>query len=348
MTGIGAAGPTGVTGSTGPDWTLSSLSFNANGNLNITSSYPQSLTTTAAAWLVGGNTLSATGIFGTLSNNNIDFYTNNAFRGRWLNTGAFLINSNAVIAPASTGDPLQTYVTSNTNVWAADGINTSNSGGGLFAENTATGNSYNALEGISAYTGTTYVPSGVFGLHINTSGAGYGGSFTTNSSNGGSYGLYAQMPTGSSGLAAYFSGDINVTGTYFNISDATLKENIHSAAQMMEKLKQINVYTYNFKDDIRQNYGVTQGTSIGLLAQEVEAVFPQLVKTTHLVSKVHGTGKDAVPDNSKEVKAVSYMGLIPVLLEGIKEQQNQIEALQKKLDEMNKAMHDMQEQLPKK
>jgi hypothetical protein len=153
-------------------------------------------------------------------------------------------------------------VTSNTNVWAADGINTSNSGGGLFAENTSTGNSYNALEGISAYTGTTYVPSGVFGLHINSSGAGYGGSFTTNSSNGGSYGLYAQMPTGSAGYAAYYGGDINVTGTYYNISDGSLKENIHSAAQMMDKLERIDVSSYRLQGVISgQNYGVAQGTS---------------------------------------------------------------------------------------
>ena len=55
----------------------------------------------AAIWRVGGNTLSATGNFGTLSNNHIDIYTNNIVRGRFTNLGEmFLGTTNTTI----TGD----------------------------------------------------------------------------------------------------------------------------------------------------------------------------------------------------------------------------------------------------
>lgn len=44
-------------------------------------------------WRQGGNFFGATGIFGTLDNNHIDFYTNNTRRARWMNTGDLLIGT---------------------------------------------------------------------------------------------------------------------------------------------------------------------------------------------------------------------------------------------------------------
>jgi hypothetical protein len=65
--------------------------------------------------------------------------------------------------------------------------------------------------------------------------------------------------------------------------------------------------------------GYSEGTQIGLIAQDVEKVFPQLVRT------------DA--DGSK---AVSYMGLTAVLLEAIKEQQARIAALEARVQLLEK------------
>lgn len=47
----------------------------------------------SVAWLQGGNRFGATGKFGTLDNNHIDFYTNNTKRGRWTNAGNLLIST---------------------------------------------------------------------------------------------------------------------------------------------------------------------------------------------------------------------------------------------------------------
>jgi hypothetical protein len=44
-------------------------------------------------WLQGGNRFGTTGVFGTLDDNPIDYYTNNTFRGRWANNGNFIIGS---------------------------------------------------------------------------------------------------------------------------------------------------------------------------------------------------------------------------------------------------------------
>jgi hypothetical protein len=53
-------------------------------------------------WLQGGNSFGSTGVLGTSDNNHLDVYTNNTRRGRWTNTGNFLINSTT-----DNGNPLQ-------------------------------------------------------------------------------------------------------------------------------------------------------------------------------------------------------------------------------------------------
>ena len=55
---------------------------------------------------------------------------------------------------------------------------------------------------------------------------------------------------------------------------------------------------------------------IGLLAQDIEKVFPELVTETN------------------DIKSVNYQGLVPVLINAMKEQQEEIERL-KKQDEIN-------------
>ena len=75
----------------------------------------------------------------------------------------------------------------------------------------------------------------------------------------------------------------------------------------MDKLDKINGYTYNWINDQRDTE-----EQVGLLAQEVQKNYPQLVK-----------------QNDQGELSVNYSGLIPVLLEGIKEQQKQIETLKK-------------------
>jgi hypothetical protein len=45
------------------------------------------------AWIQGGNRWNTTGVFGTLDNNPVDFYTNNTRQGRWTNTGNLLLGS---------------------------------------------------------------------------------------------------------------------------------------------------------------------------------------------------------------------------------------------------------------
>jgi hypothetical protein len=89
----GPAGPTGPTGPQGPAgpamWTLTAPTFNTQGQLTVngTAGSNGPVITAAGAWLYGGNAFATTSLFGTTTNQHVDFITNNAVRGRFLNTG---------------------------------------------------------------------------------------------------------------------------------------------------------------------------------------------------------------------------------------------------------------------
>ncbi|MDN3492728.1 tail fiber domain-containing protein [Winogradskyella bathintestinalis] len=99
--------------------------------------------------------------------------------------------------------------------------------------------------------------------------------------------------------SAVFAGDVTVN------SDMRLKSNIMSLGSTVAKLLQIDGKSYVMKKN-------TTEQKIGLLAQDVQAVFPQLVKEAN---------------NAEGTLSVNYQGLIPVLINAIKEQQAEIEEL---------------------
>ena len=124
------------------------------------------------------------------------------------------------------------------------------------------------------------------------------------------------------------NGDIATWGTLQIASDERLKENIKPLTGCLTNLHKINGKQY--QKIIKSKIIVTNlmtgaaknGTSktivkeeeFGLIAQEIQKVFPELVK-----------------GDSAGMLTVNYIGLIPVLIEAIKEQQGQIETLQTKV-----------------
>ncbi|MDD3430397.1 MAG: tail fiber domain-containing protein [Bacteroidales bacterium] len=128
----------------------------------------------------------------------------------------------------------------------------------------------------------------------------------------------------------YVSGDAFSTGSWTG-SDLLLKKNIHmlDGQSMLKKISKIDGKTYEFKNaeelapfdgsinDIDERaynteMNLPKGIRYGFIAQEIEQEFPELVKT----------------DSFTGLKAIDYNGMVPVLLQCIKEQQKQIEKLE--------------------
>ena len=105
----------------------------------------------------------------------------------------------------------------------------------------------------------------------------------------------------------------NSNNSYGSISDAKLKENVTDATPKLEKLQQVRVVNFNMKGDEQKQ--------IGVIAQELEQVFPGMVEES--------------PDRDKDgndlgttTKSVKYSVFVPMLIKAIQEQQAMIAQLQ--------------------
>ena len=110
-------------------------------------------------------------------------------------------------------------------------------------------------------------------------------------------------------------GEIRATNdiTAFYSSDKRLKDNITPITEPLSKLSQLGGYTFDWipKEGIHSH----EGRDVGVIAQEVEEVLPEVTTTR---------------DNG--YKAVKYEKIVPLLIECIKAQQSQIDELKERLD----------------
>ncbi|TND07509.1 MAG: hypothetical protein FD123_3061 [Bacteroidetes bacterium] len=316
----GAAGAAGATGPTGPTWTLTTPTVNASGTLTVngTAGSGGPVTTAGQFWIcspntAGTNSLTATGFLGTSSNNHMDLVSNNVVRGRLSNLGEFFIGTtNTVLA----GD-LMNGVGNATFPWAVNGYSAFN-GGGTYGSITAGTTNFGGVQG--EYSGTSVNGAGVRGIAINPT----------------SVGVFGVENTGG-GWAGYFNGDVNcaLPFGYYNLSDSRLKTNVKPIENALDKLMKIRGVEYDLNQSQYPDLVPVQSHKLGVIAQEVEAVFPDLVKEKNVTGVTAKRGVTE-PNSSYRMKAVNYDGLIPVLIEAIKEQQKQIELLQKEVDSLKK------------
>ena len=208
--------------------------------------------------------------------------------------------------------------------------------------------------GVGVGPGIHVISSGYFGAYCEVSPANgddgpfrgvYGRAIQGTGTNYGVYG-WAYGPN-STNYAGYFAGNVTVTGIFSNPSDERFKENLQPFKNALSKIKLIDVHTFNFIQMTEEKQMVLpEGEQIGLIAQELEEILPQLVTDeVHAYDKnegIEGVEKDM---EKIEYKGINYIGLIPVLIEAIKEQQTQIEYQNKKIERQQIQNEKHQQQL---
>ena len=107
------------------------------------------------------------------------------------------------------------------------------------------------------------------------------------------------------------TGEIRATGdiTAYYSSDERLKDNITPISDAINKIDQINGYEFDWNSNSSHS-----GHDVGVIAQEIEKVLPEVVVTR---------------DNG--YKAVRYEKIVALLIKAIKEQQLQIDELKSKI-----------------
>jgi hypothetical protein len=107
------------------------------------------------------------------------------------------------------------------------------------------------------------------------------------------------------------TGTIRATGDVIAYSDIRVKENIKTIDNALDKVKALRGVEYNKIDNSEK--------SVGVIAQEIEEVIPEVVR-----------------EDDQGMKSVAYGNITAVLIEAIKEQQKQIDELKKQLDAFTK------------
>ncbi|MFK7936714.1 MAG: tail fiber domain-containing protein [Saprospiraceae bacterium] len=130
------------------------------------------------------------------------------------------------------------------------------------------------------------------------------------------------------------NGSIEYTGTITDVSDRKIKEKFLPITDALAGILELKGYSYSMINDSEQR------REYGLMAQDVQKVFPEMVSTI---------------DTEGEYLGLSYIQLVPVLIEAIKEQQTQIDDLKiekevlkkqaKKINDLEVLIHQMQAQL---
>jgi len=159
--------------------------------------------------------------------------------------------------------------------------------------------------------------------------------------------------------ASYNSGLTYSTGGY-SASDRKLKKNIRNYEGAISDIMQLQPKVYEFDIDKYPTMGLPEVEQLGLVAQELEEVFPNLIQETHnpklqmsernakeqgldyeiITPAEYGEDGELIQEaiveagEAVDFKAVNYTALIPVLIKGIQEQQAIIEANEAMIEDL--------------
>ncbi|MFA5172781.1 MAG: tail fiber domain-containing protein [Candidatus Paceibacterota bacterium] len=133
--------------------------------------------------------------------------------------------------------------------------------------------------------------------------------------------FFNNYPDSGTQIFSVGDGDSNVRAVnniyaagFFYSSDARLKKDFKVIENPIDKIMKLSGGTFTWKKD-----GIA---GIGVIAQEVEKVFPELVST----------------DKKTGMKSVQYGNLVAPLIEAVKEQQAEIQGLEKRIEKMEALM----------
>jgi hypothetical protein len=134
---------------------------------------------------------------------------------------------------------------------------------------------------------------------------------------GGSFGSGLLITNGNVGIGTstpayklHVNGSVAGVGNFVSLSDARYKQNVSTIENALEVILHLRGVTYDWRQSEYKELNFSEGRQIGFIAQEVERVLPELVQT-----------------DRNGYKSVAYANMVPVLVEAIKQQQKQMDAL---------------------
>jgi hypothetical protein len=206
-------------------------------------------------------------------------------------------------------------------------------GRGLYAENLTAGGiglfANGGINGILAETSGGASGSDGFGFTAAVDGEALATGVGVN------YGIYGYASNATTNYGVYADGDMAYTGSLIHASDAKFKENVQTISPVLSKVMELAPRSFTFrKDPAYSSMDFSSGEQFGVIAQEVEKVFPNLV--VDAVDPGIDRKNPAATPHPVHYKGVKYLQMIPILLEAIKEQQQEIQQLKSEIEQMKK------------
>jgi hypothetical protein len=241
------------------------------------------------------------------------------FRTSNSNTERVRITSAGNVGIGTSSDTYRLEVNANAATWATRIYNASATGNGLVVvtNNTTTNGAFGIYNGTSyvlyarndgeVLVGTTSntINSSNFGIRLAPDGT------FQNSRNAGGGSSVMNVYGNAGQMLVYGNGNIqNTNGSYGTISDLRLKDNITDSTNKLEDLLKVRIVNYNLKEFPEQKL-------IGVVAQELEQVFPSLVD--ELIDK-----DEEGNDLETTTKSVKMSVFVPILIKAIQEMNTKI------------------------
>jgi hypothetical protein len=300
----GAQGIAGPTGPTGPT--------GPQGPIGLTGA----IGATGPQGLIG-----STGVTGAAGSANISGTVNNLIKFTSANSGG---NSQIIddgsnigfgIAPSSL---VKLYATTSSDNYAAFFTNSTSSTSTMEGIHAIANNPNTSGEAIALYGRGEALGSfayGVLGTYLGSAAVRYG---------------------------VYCSGNGAYTGSWSSVSDIKFKENISPFTNALASLMKLETKRYRFKKTEEfQHMNFSNQPQVGFIAQEVEKVFPHLIE-----NGAHPGKQDAKTGESDEpviYKSMNYIGLVPILVSAIQEQQETIQILMTKIENLSDELKELKD-----
>jgi hypothetical protein len=136
------------------------------------------------------------------------------------------------------------------------------------------------------------------------------------------------VSSASNDLRLYFNGVqkgsfANANGAYTQVSDRRLKKDISPHAPVLEKISQLQAFTYHYLDNASD-----APLSTGFMAQDVQKLFPEAVSTMEM-------------KNGKKMLGINYQYFTVAAIKGLQEQQKSIIGQQEKIDQLEKLLDEI-------
>lgn len=333
-----------------PGDVIQAMTLVNNGRIGVGTGNPQ------ATFHVNGDArivdLAGSGTRMVVADANGSLSTQSISAGLWTESGSDIYRTGSGDVGIGLTNPNYKFHVTQSNTGSGDNviefINTSNNGLVQFNDNLGSNNGHNALESWTNKNNNGGAsPYGVFGGSYSSSNSSDGGGVYGHCNNRNGYAVLGVRNSGGSGYAGIFLGRLGYSGGIVNLSDRRLKRDVKDMNEALEIVKNLRPTTYFFDTEQHPHYGLSETLQYGFIAQEIEAVLPDLVMETKIGDYVKTKDKDKAGNDVTytNFKGYDFPQLIPILTKAIQEQQIIIDQTQAKNAELEARLEALEAKL---